>query len=151
MPPSTEFNKQTDFDSGKLSSKKQNTHPSLFQLFSLPCRKGSKRSNLCTSSQQRSSQQRIICPTDFYTPVSDCSSVQLLGRRVKGMSSLQLFEWVHSAARRTLKPLSQGQSRGYCPHGHGGTWDRSWKPEWVGKHLVPASAVPSGFQLGDWR
>lgn len=131
--------------------KNQNNHVSYFQWLSLPCRNTSKRFSICTSSQQTSSQQRIICPTDFHTPISNCSSTQLSGRKDKAMSAVELSEWAQSMARNALTAVSRWQSRGHCPHGHGGARDHSWKPERVGKHLAPTSAVPSGFQWGDWR
>lgn len=131
--------------------KNQNNHVSYFQWLSLPCRNTSKSFSICTSSQQTSSQQRIICPTDFHTPISDCSAVQLWGRKDEAMSAIRAAEWAQSTGRNAPTAVSRWQSRGHCPHGHGGARDHSWKPEWAGKHLVPTSAVPSGFQWGDWR
>lgn len=147
--PAGFYNQTLQFWQAEL--KNQNNHVSYFQWLSLPCRNTSKSFSICTSSQQTSSQQRIICPTDFHTPISNCSAVQLWGRKDEAMSAIRVAEWAQSMGRNAPTAVSWWQSRGHCPHGHGGAQDHSWKPEWAGKHLVPTSAVPSGFQWGDWR
>lgn len=125
----------------------QNIHPSCFQWLSVY---GRKISGCPVHALHCNRQQRICWPTDFCTDISHCSLVHLLGRRDKTKLSTHLSEWAHSVAWNMIW-TSRWQWKGHCPHGHGAAWDHSWKLEQVGKHLVPTSAMPSGFQLGNWH
>lgn len=97
---------------------------------------------------RQAASKELPAPLAFTHPFLVVLQCSFWGEGTRECQSIQLFEWAHSVARSTIQTVWWCQSRGHC---HGGAGDHSWKPEWVGKHLVPASAMPSGFQLGDWR
>ena len=103
ISPPTEFNKQTDYDSDKLSEKNQNIHASYFRRLSLPCRKASKRSSLRTSSQQTSSQQ-LPAPLTFTHPFLIVLQCSFWG---EGTRECHQFSFLseHSVARNAVQAV----------------------------------------------
>lgn len=102
--------------------------------------------DLQVSSSRASLQQTTnnVLTLELLHAHSSLSSVHLWGRRDKRKLSTRLSEWAHSFAWNMIW-TSWWQWKGRCPHGCGAAWDHSWKLERAGKHLVPTSAVPSGF------
>lgn len=116
----------------------------LFKLLPLtfrPLQENIQKFSLHASSQQ-TSHQRITWPTDFHTQIA--LQYSFWGERTTECNQFTFLN-EHSTAWNIIR-MWQWQQRG-----HEAAWDHSWKLGWVGKHLVPTSAVPSGFQLGKWH
>lgn len=79
-----------------------------------------------------------------WLPHADCSTVQLLGRKNNRVPWICLSE--QALHGWNITRMWQWQQRG-----HEAAWDHSWELGWVSEHLVPTSAVLSGFQLGNWH